>query len=197
MKTTLKIILIGIITTFILSSCTVKKRLYMPGYHVESVIGRKHNKAKSTKEVTNTQQTTFAEAEQSNSERNKPVTAQHKTKIAHENALAFETKPIKSEQKENTHSKLKTRVEKPESPFLKTNHFDDFTEKMFTFNSGPQSISKQHINKENTNISDDGNSALKVIGWVLIILGILILLVASILVGILLMLLGLVFVVSA
>ncbi|MEA1874383.1 MAG: hypothetical protein U9N51_08155 [Bacteroidota bacterium] len=197
MKTALKIILVGIITTFILSSCTVKKRLYMPGYHVESLIGKKHHKAKTTKEIPNTQPTSLAEAEQVKSETDKQLVKHQNAKIAEENALTLKIKPVISEQKKNKDLNQNKTINKPKKNILKTNNFNDFTGDLFAFNNGPQSISKQHINKANTNIGEDGNSALKVIGWVFIILGILILLVASILIGILLMLLGLVFVVSA
>jgi hypothetical protein len=197
MKTALKLILIGIITTFILSSCTVKKRLYMPGYHVESLVGKKHNKAKSTKEAPNPQQKKLAEAEQAKSETGKQLATHQNLKITEENALTLKTKPEISEQKKNEDLEQEKQIDKPKKNGLKTNNFNGFTGDLFAFNHGPQSISKQHVDKINSNIGEDGDSALKVIGWVLIILGILILLFASILVGALLMLLGLIFIVAA
>jgi hypothetical protein len=175
------LLLVGLVV--FLGSCTIQKRVYRPGYTIEW-------SAHKMQSVNNDQD---IEATQENEER----TA---------NASPDNSEIQKVSQKEVSVSELNSSSDEPlelmdevqnEQPIFVTETEGASAALVLTNNKTTQKevhSKKLSIKKAATTADDgEGNSALKAIGWVFIILGIVFLLVVSIAIGVIMMLLGLLF----
>ncbi len=162
---------IGLALMLVLSSCTMEKRIYMSGYHIEWNKSKQHiDKSELAISDNTAEQNQITTVEADNnitaSVDNSIIIPSHKTVSLSkkENIIAPKTKPI---------LETKTVIANKK----------EFKNKLREF-------------KKNNSSYDDGSGALRGIGWVFLILGFLILLFVSILIGALLMLLGLIFVIA-
>ncbi len=194
MKTTKKLLVLLIMTGLLFNSCSITKRRYMPGYYVhhsqqnkQSNRTAENNKAIVCSPATPESQTLAnkTKKEGNNSPTNKNVANNSKQK-KHQTKKEIKTKAAKRVVHINNGTK-EEKVTRTNNLLLQKRINPSFVQ------TQPQSNIKQDIVQD----TDEPNSALKTIGWVLITLGFLVLLFASILAGVLLLLLGLIFVVSA
>ncbi len=169
MKTIHTLLIIILAFTMLISSCSIKMRRW------------------KCSEVYSTKNTSKMLSENSNSTFTKCETAANKVDTCMaivESASKKNSISVKSIQKNNS---------KPKVALMNLN-----TSPSIIKESKELSIDKKNlIDKKYATAEDEGgDSGLKIVGWILIILGLLILLFASILIGALLMLLGLVFALS-
>lgn len=163
------------------NSCSVEKRLYRPGYNVEwktSKISAStfKNDDSSTDLIVienRTKKPSFQEKEQN------IFVPKKETQMEVENSCS----DIQSITTKNNVHEVKNKIKEVKSKLI--------TPKVKGIKN-LKTIANKKISKTETQ-SGDGNGALKGIGWFFIILGIILLLFVSILIGILLMLLGLLF----
>lgn len=177
MKLLKKLLFSGIIFILILPSCTVTKRVHMPGYHVDwnNRIQTKQKLDDNTKE-----QNISLVVEKTESKANKKK--KHVVSAVSENIKTelngfTAVKPSKNVISKNNENKI---IKNNENPFAETNVILTENKKIKSYESN----------------EDGGNKALRVIGWVVLIIGFLFLLLISILIGALLMLLGLIFILA-
>jgi hypothetical protein len=169
--------------SILFNSCSVEKRLYRPGYNLEWKSSRisastiKHEDASTDLTVSESRANKSSLQEKENEKiipiPSKQVTME-KEVICDEGEVLAVNNHIQSHQ-------INTKEVK--SPLL--------TDKMNGIKN-LKTIAIKKISKMDSQ-SEDGNGALKGIGWFFIILGIIVLIFVSILIGILLMLLGLLF----
>jgi hypothetical protein len=192
MKSLRKLLFIGLAIALVLTSCTTEKRVYMSGYHTEWYKS-KHNPDRQDlasndngKQTKQNQTVTVVESEyETNTVDNSfalTITDNNITASVDNNSLIIPShKPVSFDKKVNT-------VNAKTNPVSETK----------TVISNKKALkNKLKELKVNSSSGDDGGSgALRAIGWVVLILGLLILLFASIIAGALLMLLGLVFVIA-
>lgn len=185
------------------ASCSIEKRVHMSGYHA------KWHKSKQNSD----RQELISNNNGTNTKLNQINSASEKENIRVKNSLkqdVFDKSVVVS--LDNSFAPAKTN----KKTFKLVENKPDITtaQKAVVFdgivktaaNKRDSSLKTKIVNsnknklkdaKTNSSSNDDeGSGALRVIGWVFLILGILILLVVSILVGALLMLLGLVFVIA-
>lgn len=187
MESIKKLSLIGLVITLVLTSCSIEKRAYMSGYHIEWN-RTKHNYGKqelankdNVKQKQQIQIVTNGPTEQESntinytplvSDNNFTASLDHSVVIPSSNTVSLEKNVHSATPKINATSEKKTVVANKKA--LKS--------------------TLKELNAKSYSGDDGGSGALRSIGWVVLILGILILLFASILAGALLMLLGLVFI---
>jgi hypothetical protein len=168
-------------------ACSIQKRQHLPGFYVQK--NRVSSSVSTSKNTTDKQIVT--ELEKSSFIADKEM----------QNILIQQN----SEQKTNLLLKeekieLRAKNDRNNTPNLKDLHIE--SKKSVQVKPGinllSSSIEKVTTKKkmENSNDSDNGNNALRGVGWFFIIIGIVLVLLVSILIGILLMLLGLLFVVA-
>ncbi len=197
MKNTITVLLLMVFAGFIFTSCSVTKRRYLPGYYVH-----KNTKVKSNDDK-------LASQSQSDTQQNQHTDGAltyHASRTNHGNTKVNKktTKPIapkeifqqEESKKKQSSNKCRGKQLKEKSKH-KIHQHGNWVAGILN-PSLQQTNQLPHPNKYfNDHQYDDGNIGLKVIGWILIILGLLVLLFASILIGAIVMLLGLVFVVAA
>ena len=192
MKSIQKLLFIGLAIALVLNSCTMEKRVYMSGYHTEwnkskhnpdrqelasSNNGRQTNQnqtvtSQGLENETNTVDNSFTPTVPDDNitalvDNNSVIIPSHKT-------VVFDKKINTVVAKTNSDSETKTIISNKKAIKNKLKEL-----------------------KANSSSGDEGgNGALRTIGWVFIIFGLLILIVTSILGGALLMLLGLIFAIA-
>lgn len=171
-----------LLTSTVLTSCSVEKRVHRSGYYVD------WHHSSNSKQKNNRSVVTEAKVENDASEQ----LADLKLQIPVEAKLArfkdFSQSPAKSSDiEESEKSEGKTKELKRSFNLRELKDVAAYSE--------VELPATTEINSAES--ASDSGDALKTIGWVLIILGLVFLLIISILLGALLMLLGLVFVVAA
>ncbi|MFM6946361.1 MAG: hypothetical protein ACKOWX_07485 [Flavobacteriales bacterium] len=184
------VLLLSVSFLFLLGACTIQKRVYQPGYTVEWKVNKfgKTEQAKQTEEIA-----------QSSTEIEKETTTGKTSSVSNSTSRSQETNNFNSQIDEQTPVETIELASNSSSPSTAAKKVVYLAKANAIFASNEKNVGQ---NTNTTTIkykasvgSDDegGNGALKAIGWVFIILGIILLLFISILVGILLMLLGLLF----
>jgi hypothetical protein len=183
-----KILLLLTICIIYLSSCSIEKRLYRPGWNIGSHSriksgsgGINQNEAINSEEVTNTKNSSKI--------------------LLDENAKVNDFKNVEIIEyvKDKTSNSSNILIGKNE--VNKTNKFDHYMQNNSLENSVGNQFNDIHNMKnitkneklKNQSTSGSENGVIRGIGWFFIILGILFVIFVSILIGILLMLIGLLF----
>ena len=191
MKSIKQLAFLGLAIALVLTSCSTEKRVYMSGYHTEWYKS-KHNPGKqglaindNGKQTKQNQTVTVVESEnKTNTIDNSfaPTIADDNiTASVDNNSLIIPTqKAVSFDKNVNTFT-------------AKTNPTSE-TKTAISYKKALKNILKE-LKANSSTLDDGGSSALRTIGWVVLILGLLILLFASIIGGAILMLLGLVFVI--
>ena len=168
------------------ASCTIEKRLYRPGWNINSSFTlksghSKNNIAKNVEEDIQNQNTS-------------------ETRIGSK-TINHETKPddvpqiihIETSHSDETHTKEDHFINREISNSLKVSSLSVRSNNYLSTQPAREIKKSSQQKMKSKTESSSGNGAIKGIGWFFIILGIIIVLFVSILIGILLMLLGLLF----
>ena len=189
MKSMKQIFFITLSTMLILTSCTMEKRVYMSGYHTEwykskHTPDRQGSANNNNETITklNKNLTIDESASETNTVENtfiQPVIDDNISASVDNNMIIIPShKPVAFDEKViaiETTPASDTKTEIPTKKALKSN--------------------LKELKADTSSGDEAGHKALRVIGWIVVALGLLILLIASIIAGALLMLLGLVFII--
>lgn len=192
MKATKHLTIIGLAIIVALTSCSIEKRVFMSGYHIEwnkkshnfdnqEILISDNAKQKAHNQIELIEQAERENVSVLNSviERKKdysisPTAEKEAVSIFVHSAFPLETKTNKMSEALNFISFSKNKISNEK---VVENKLKEFKAK-------------------NSSSDEEGSGALRAIGWIVVILGFLILLLASIFLGALLMLLGLIFVIG-
>lgn len=197
MKTIINLTLIAMTVTFVLTSCQMQKVVYKSGNHTERITA-KHNghngKNKNCSRCIALQEENSVQVDQTKIVKVQqkiidPVLFAYNTTSSDESTYIVSS--VENSIKVPTHSTI--ALDKKKNFIAPSTKMSPETK---TILSDKKSLKSKLMELKKNSSSEGGNGALKAIGWVILILGLLILLFASIIIGGLLMLLGLVFVIS-
>lgn len=192
MKTTKHLTIIGLAITVALSSCSIEKRVFMSGYHIEwnkkshnfdnqEILINDNAKQKAHNQIGLIVHSESENVSVLNSVIERKMDYSISVTLEKESRSIFVHKAFPLENKTNRMSE--------EFNFVSVTKNKISNEKVV--------INKlKEFKTKNSSSDEEGSGALRAIGWIVVILGFLILLLASIFLGALLMLLGLIFVIG-
>lgn len=164
-----------------IQSCSIQKRVHLPGYHVEWNQSKSKKKVKGGTESNDSELAVKPQIKKELTENKENLIELINQKVD----LKVTEKSLKKEITNQSSNTSKKSIKKNKKVKLdKSNTLIKLKSK--TFESKIQKVASD----------GSGSSALNAIGWVFIIIGIIILLLLSLVLGIVLMLLGLLFVIA-
>jgi hypothetical protein len=184
MKSMKRLSFVTLVVVLTSTACTLQKRVFMPGYHVEwhstkQSIGKESLPTET--DVEKDAQSSTNEQGQRNSTDYSSMVDQTTTSDPLEQKITAEPQFSEKTLSTNDETKVITKPTSTRNAKKALNHLAKKTTK---------------LDSDDTEDSGGGGGGLRVIGWILIIVGLAILIFSSILIGVLLMILGLIFVIS-